>query len=88
MVRKNPAVPTTSIYSRTDGITSWRCCLTEETDHSENIEVYGSHCGLGVNPSVLHVIADRLAQPEGEWRPFTRTGKRRLFFPEPIHTRE
>jgi pimeloyl-ACP methyl ester carboxylesterase len=87
MVRQSPSVPTTSIYSRTDGITSWRCCLTEETDHSENIEVYGSHCGLGVNPSVLHVIADRLAQPEGQWRPFERHGKRRLFFPDPIHAR-
>ena len=36
----------------------------------ENIEVRGSHSGLGWNPAVLVAIADRLAQPEGTWRPF------------------
>jgi pimeloyl-ACP methyl ester carboxylesterase len=84
-IRNTPPVPTTSIYSRTDGVTSWRCCLTEESETSENIEVYGSHCGLGVNPLVLHVIADRLAQPEGQWQRFRRSGLRRFFYPRPIN---
>jgi pimeloyl-ACP methyl ester carboxylesterase len=39
---------------------------------SQSIEVWGSHCGLGHNPLALSVIADRLAQPEGTWRPFRR----------------
>lgn len=63
-------VPTTSIYSRMDGIVNWRASLTRRTASSENIRVYGSHCGLGFNASVIYAIADRLAQPEGEWRPF------------------
>lgn len=88
MVRRTPPVPTTSIFSRTDGITSWRCCITEETDLSENVQVAGSHCGLGVNPLALHVIADRLAQPEGEWQRFRRSGMRRYLYPRPINQRE
>ncbi|MEM8997364.1 MAG: alpha/beta hydrolase [Acidobacteriota bacterium] len=84
-IRATPPVPTTSIYSRTDGITSWLCCVTDETELSENVEVAGSHCGLGVNPLALHVIADRLAQPEDDWRRFRRTGLRRLFYPRPAN---
>jgi hypothetical protein len=83
MVRENPPVPTTSIYSRSDGITAWQCCVLEETEIAENIQVPGSHCGLGVNPLVLHAVADRLAQPEGSWRPFKRSGLRSLFYPRP-----
>ena len=33
--------------------------------------VLGSHLGLVHNPSALHLLADRLAQPEGTWRPFS-----------------
>ena len=85
MVKNTPPVPTTSIYSRTDGITAWQCCVTDEGDLSENVEVVGSHCGLGVNPLALHVIADRLAQPEGQWQKFRRSGMRRWMYPRPIH---
>ena len=63
-------VPTTSIYTRTDGIVHWRSCLEYQRTDAENVEVYGSHCGLGFNPSVLYVVADRLAQPAGAWKPF------------------
>ena len=86
-VRKTPPVPTTSIYTRTDGITAWQCCITEEGELSENVEVAGSHCGLGVNPLALHVIADRLAQPEGAWRRFQRHGLRRYLYRRPINQR-
>jgi len=63
-------VPATSIYSRSDGIVSWRSCLETEGPLRENIEVPSSHTGMGHHPAVLLVIADRLAQPEGTWRPF------------------
>ena len=53
---------------------------------SENIEVEGSHCGLGHNPAVLYAIADRLAQPEGAWRPFERSGLKGLIYPDPHRT--
>jgi len=63
-----PPVPATSIYSRMDGVVSWRSCLSEEGAQSENIRVCGSHCGLASNARVLWMVADRLSQPEGRWR--------------------
>jgi pimeloyl-ACP methyl ester carboxylesterase len=68
-------VPTTSIYSRTDGVVNWQTCLLRPSDTAENIEVYlASHIGLGVNAAALWAVADRLAQPEGEFRQFDRSG--------------
>ena len=78
-----PPVPTTSIFSRTDGIVAWQCSVEQPSDHTESIEVMGSHCGLGVNASVLYAVADRLAQPEGAWQPFDRSGLRGWVFPDP-----
>ena len=82
-IRETPPVPTTSIYSRSDGVTSWRCCVDKEGPRAENIRVPGSHCGLGANPLVLHAVLDRLAQPEDEWRRFRRSGLKRLLYWRP-----
>ncbi|MET0210911.1 MAG: alpha/beta hydrolase, partial [Burkholderiaceae bacterium] len=71
-LRTAPPVPTTSIYSRSDGIVAWRCSLNEEGPHTENIEVLASHVGLGVNPLAIVAIADRLAQDPAAWRRFDR----------------
>jgi len=78
-----PPVPSTAIYSRSDGIVAWQGCLEREGPLSENIEVEGSHCGLGHNPAVLYAVCDRLAQPEGGWRHFERTGLRSLIYRDP-----
>jgi hypothetical protein len=78
-----PPVPTTAIFSRTDGIVAWQGCLEREGPRAENIEVEGSHCGLGHNPTVLYAIADRLSQPAGHWKPFDRSGLRSLIYPDP-----
>jgi len=68
-------VPATSIYSRTDGIVNWHTSLLRPSGTAENIEVYlASHIGLGVNPAALWAVADRLAQPEGEFKHFDRAG--------------
>lgn len=68
-------VPCSSIFSRTDGIVNWRTCLLRASERAESIEVlYASHVGLGVNPAALWAVADRLAQPEGEFWPFDRGG--------------
>jgi hypothetical protein len=68
-------VPATSIYSRADGIVNWRTCLLHASDTAENIEVHlASHTGIGVNAAALWAIADRLAQPEGQFSPFDRSG--------------
>jgi pimeloyl-ACP methyl ester carboxylesterase len=73
-LKETPPVPTTSIFSRTDGVVAWQCSIEEETGSSENIEVHASHVGMGMNPTALYAIADRLAQPEGKWRRFDRNG--------------
>ena len=68
-------VPTTSIYSRTDGIVNWHTCHLNPSETAENIEVHlASHIGLGVNPAALWAVADRLAQAEGEFKQFDRSG--------------
>ncbi len=82
-VREAPPVPTTSIFSRSDGIVAWRCCLQEAGAKSESIEVRASHIGMGVNPAAWYAVADRLAQPEGAWRPFHRDGWRRWVYRDP-----
>jgi len=57
-LRTAPEVPTTSIYSRTDGVVPWRSCI--QPDGGDNIEVHGSHVGMGWNPQVLSIIAEKL----------------------------
>jgi hypothetical protein len=59
---------------------AWQVCLNKDGPRAENIEVYGSHCGLGHHPAVVYAIADRLA--EGAWKKFDRTGWRHLVFPD------
>jgi pimeloyl-ACP methyl ester carboxylesterase len=78
-------VPSTAVYSRWDGVVDWRACRQEPGPTSENIAVRSSHLGMGHDPAVLWVVADRLAQPRNEWRPFerpTRFGLGTLFPPE------
>ncbi len=82
-LREPPPVPTTSIFSRTDGVVAWQCSVENPGPLTENIEVHGSHCGLGHNPLAVYAIMDRLAQPEGKWAPFDRGGLRALLFPTP-----
>lgn len=79
-----PPVPTTAVYSRSDGILDWRVSL-QSIGHTqtENIEVYSSHNGITTNPAVWYVIADRLTPHEGEWKPFDRSGWRRFVYPKP-----
>ena len=74
-VRRTPPVPTTSILSLSDGITAWQTALEVEGPLSESVQVPGSHLGLGFNPLVLYVIADRLSQPLDGWQPLFRPGK-------------
>ena len=79
-LRLAPPVPTTSIYSRTDGIVAWQCSLNPPGPLAENVEVHASHIGLGLNPLAMMAIVDRLAQDPARWRPFDTSGVRRFFF--------
>jgi hypothetical protein len=63
-------VPVTSIYSRSDAVVAWRRCVVRPAPRRPNVQVPSSHFGLGYNPAVLHVIANRLAQRPAQWKPF------------------
>ena len=86
-VRETPPVPTTALFSRSDGIVAWPCCVQERCTQAESIEVTASHVGMGVNPAAWFAIADRLAQREGRWQPFHREGWRRWLFRDPYRDR-
>ena len=55
-----PPRPCVAIYTKTDGIVAWRCCLEPEAPNTENVEVRGSHFGLVFNRAVLRALAERL----------------------------
>jgi len=79
-VRRPPPVPTTSIYSKTDGIVAWQCSVNEVGPLAENIGLHASHVGMGMNPIALYAVADRLAQDPARWQHFDASGARRWFF--------
>lgn len=77
-----PPVPTSALYSRTDGVAHWEACVNRDiglNDQAENIEVKGSHTGLGHNYQVFRIVANRLAQNEGEWQPYGQKTKKPLY---------
>jgi hypothetical protein len=75
-------VPSTSVYSRLDGIVSWQACVEPETERHQNVEVRCSHLGFGVDPATLWLIADRLAAAPGQYRPFRPPPLLRPFYPD------
>ena len=79
-IRGTPPVPTTSIYSKTDGVVAWQCSINEREPQAENIEVQASHIGMGLNPLALYAVADRLRQDPAHWQPFDAGGARRWFY--------
>ena len=76
-------VPATSVYTRTDGVVRWQACLDVADETHENVAVRGSHAGLGFNPAVIYVVADRLGQLEDAWRPFQPPLPLRALYPRP-----
>ena len=73
--RELPPVPISCLYSVSDGVVPpQEATIDGDPSRCENIRVAGSHTGLGFNPMVLSVVADRLAQPEGAWQPFRPQG--------------
>lgn len=80
-----PPVPSTAIFSRHDGIVAWQNSREPKAPTTDNIEVKGSHIGLGVNPTVLWAVADRLALPEKGWKPFDRSGLKGFIYPSSGH---
>lgn len=64
-------VPTTAVFTKEDGIVPWHLCMEREDEIHQNVQVRGSHVGLGVNPIVLEIIADRLLHRKADWTYFT-----------------
>ena len=75
-------VPSTSVYSRLDGVVSWAACREPETSTHQNVEVRCSHLGFGFDPATLWLIADRLATPSGLHRPFRPPPLLRPLYPD------
>ena len=55
-------VPLTAVFSRRDGIVSWQACIDRTTPGVEHVEVSSTHLGMGVDPDVWAVVADRLSR--------------------------
>jgi pimeloyl-ACP methyl ester carboxylesterase len=73
--RKLLPMPLSCLYSIGDGVVPpQEATIDGDPALHENIRVPGSHVGLGFNAVVLWIVAERLAQPEGQWRPFRPTG--------------
>lgn len=69
--RTPPPIRTTSIYSRSDGVVAWETCRHDKRSRLvQDIEVDGSHMGMGWNREVLNIVADRLGQQTDPWRPY------------------
>lgn len=68
-------IPVSCLYGLSDGIVPPDEAVIEDGNHfHENIRVPASHLGMTVNPIVLWIVADRLAVPENDWRPFAPEG--------------
>lgn len=60
-------VPVTAVYSRSDGVVSWRACIDSEDNGSiEHVEVDATHLGLGFSADVFRIVARRLAADNTE----------------------
>lgn len=77
---KPPPVPSTSILSKRDGLAFWKFSLDVSDHNTENIFVPGSHTGMTHNIFILSLLADRLSQKEGHWRPFSPSASNRALF--------
>lgn len=65
-------VPTTAIYSKEDGIVPWEACMEPVEDElHQNIEIKGTHFGLGINLTVWAIAEDRLQYSAENWSKYT-----------------
>jgi pimeloyl-ACP methyl ester carboxylesterase len=75
-------MPSSAIYSRSDGFVDWRSCQELPGARRENIEVRASHLGAGCSVSVTVAVSERLRQPPQPWRPFVPPAGTRMLFPQ------
>ena len=65
-----PPVPVTAILTPFDGIVAPGSADIGSGPTWETLTVGGTHIGLAWNADVVRIIADRLAQPDGDWSPY------------------
>lgn len=53
-------VPLTVLFSRRDGVVAWQACIDHSSPSVEHIEVSSTHIGMGIDPDVWAIVADRL----------------------------
>ncbi len=53
--------PITAIWSRNDAVVDWKACVDDFSPDVENLEVQSTHVGMGIDPDVWSIIAERLA---------------------------
>ena len=69
------AMPLSCLYGISDGVVPpQEATVDGDPKLHENIRVPASHLGMAFNPMVLWIVADRLAQAEGRWKPFAPVG--------------
>jgi pimeloyl-ACP methyl ester carboxylesterase len=78
-----PPVPTTSLFSKKDGVVFWEASLNPDLPLSENIDLTDcglkgikmSHSSFRINPTSITVIADRLAASADpkQWKRFDKS---------------
>lgn len=61
-VSRRPCVPSTCLYTVTDGTVAWRSCLDPD-DPADCLEFEGEHVTMALNPGVWSHLAERLARP-------------------------
>ncbi|TNM36487.1 alpha/beta hydrolase [Nocardioides albidus] len=83
-----PEIPSTSVFSRSDGIVHWSACRYPEdastSNLTENVEVLSSHIGMAVHPAAVYAALDRLAAPLEDWQRFTPPAWLAGYFPSAL----
>jgi hypothetical protein len=77
-----PPVPTTSIFSKTDGVSPGAAASTSRARWWRTSRCMPATSAWASTPWPVRP-ADRLPQPEGAWQPFEPKGARRWFYKTP-----
>jgi pimeloyl-ACP methyl ester carboxylesterase len=56
------SVPIRAIYSKLDGVVSWKACIDDLSKNVEHFEIRGSHVGMGTNLEVFKLLPKLLAE--------------------------
>ena len=86
----HPPVPCVAFHSPIDGVVDELSSMiptyiVDSCDPAaprENVRVFSTHTGMGVNPWVLLAVADRLLQDRADWQAFDPYG----YFPKSMHS--